>query len=131
MIYLDSSALLKLLHDEEESAAMEAWIVARDGTPMITSAISRIEVVRACRRIDVGSVPAARTLMAQIDLIPLSSAVIEDAADLDDPLLRSLDAIHLVSALSLGADLSSFVAYDQRLLKAARSRGLDGVRPGA
>jgi len=57
-------------------------------------------------------VPAARVLMSQLDLIPLSSGLLDEAADVGEPLLRTLDAIHLAGALSIQADLTAFVAYD-------------------
>ncbi|MBA3618092.1 MAG: PIN domain-containing protein [Acidothermales bacterium] len=73
----------------------------------------------------------ARALVAQLDLVPLSAELLDQAADLDERSLRSLDAVHLASALSLGADLSAFIAYDDRLVTAAAGVGLDPLRPGA
>lgn len=131
MIYLDSSALLKLLVEEHESAALERWISARADTPLVSSELARIEVVRASRRLHVDALPAARALLAQLDLIPLTSNLVDEAADVGEPLLRSLDALHLASALSIGADLSAFVAYDHRLSRAAAAVGLESLRPGA
>lgn len=131
MIYLDSSALLKLLHEEAESAALADWLSARAGTPVVSSALAAVEVTRACRRVDAGALPAAKALLAGLDTIPLSGAVIGEAADVGEITLRSLDAIHLASALSIRADLSSFVAYDRRLGDAASAAGLTLVAPGA
>lgn len=130
MIYLDSSALLKLLYEERESAALAAWLEARSGLPLVSSELSRVEVIRACRRIDATALPAARTLLAGLDSIPLAGGVIDHAADLDAPLLRGLDAIHLASALALEAELTAFVAYDRRLADAAAGAGLEPVAPG-
>lgn len=130
MIYLDSSALLKLLHQEAESAALAEWLSARAGTPVISSALAKIEVTRACRRVNADALPAAKTLLAGLDVIPLTGAVIEEAADVGDTALRSLDAIHLASALSIRSDLSTFIAYDHRLGDAASAAGLRLVTPG-
>jgi predicted nucleic acid-binding protein len=102
MIYLDSSALLKLLFEEGESAALAQWISEQTGTPMVTSELAKVEVVRAARRLDADVVPAARVLMSQLDLIPLSSGLLDEAADVGEPLLRTLDAIHLAGALDPG-----------------------------
>ena len=66
MIYLDSSALLKLLFEEAESAALALWISEQAGTPMVTSELAKVEVVRAARRLDADVVPAARVLMSQL-----------------------------------------------------------------
>lgn len=70
MIYLDSSALLRLLFEESESAARARWISERSGTPMVSSELAGVEVVRAARRLDAKVVPAARALMSQLDLVP-------------------------------------------------------------
>lgn len=130
MIYLDSSALLKLLHDEAESVALADWLAARTGTPVVSSELAKVEVVRACRRINPTTLAEAATLIAGLDLIPLSGAVIDEAAGVGGTTLRSLDAIHLASALSIQAELSAFVAYDHRLAEAASNAGLDPLAPG-
>jgi predicted nucleic acid-binding protein len=129
MIYLDSSALLKLLVEERESAALADWILERSATPKVSSELATLEVVRAARRLDSRVVPPARALVSQLDLIPLSSSLIEEAADAGDPTLRSVDAIHLVSALSIREALTAFVAYDHRLIGAAQAAGLTAESP--
>lgn len=92
--------------------------------------LATIEVTRACRRIDAGTLPAAASLLSGLDTIPLTGAVVDDAAATGDPMLRSLDAIHLASALSIRDDLTSFVAYDHRLADAAAAAGLRLDTPG-
>ena len=129
MIYLDSSALLKLLFEEPESAALTLWLSQRSGSPVVSSQLAKTEVVRAARRIDANVVPAARALMSQLDLIPLTAGLIDEAADAGEPLLRTLDAIHLASALSIRDDLTAFVAYDRRLAAAAEAAGIEAIRP--
>lgn len=131
MIYLDSSALLKLLFEERESAALAQWISARAGTPMVSSELARAEVIRAARRLNADVVPASRALVGQLDLIPLDGGLIDEAADAGEPLLRTLDAIHLVSALSIRADLTAFVAYDNRMVAAALAAGIEPTQPTA
>lgn len=131
MIYLDSSALLKLLFEERESGALERWISERAATPLVSSELAKLEVVRATRRINPAVLPAGRALLAQLDLTPLTTGLIDEAANLGQPLLRSLDALHLASALSIGPDLSAFIAYDHRLSAAAGAVGLESLRPGA
>lgn len=130
MIYLDSSALLKLLYEERESAALDEWLSAQSDVPVVSSELAKVEVVRACRRINPDALPEARALLAGLDLIPLTSDVLDEAAGVGDTLLGSLDAIHLASALSIRADVSAFVAYDLRLGDAAAVAGLVSVRPG-
>ena len=129
MIYLDSSALLKLLFEESESAALAQWISERSNTPLVSSELARVEVVRAVRRLDAKVVPAARALMSQLDLIPLNTGLLDEAGDVGELLLRTLDAIHLASALSIRDDLTAFVAYDNRLIAAAETAGIESIRP--
>ncbi len=130
MIYLDSSALLKLLHEEAESQALADWLTARAGTPLVSSELAKVEVLRACRRINPATLTEATRLLAALDLIPLGGAVIDQAAEVGDTTLRSLDALHLASALSIQAEVSDFVAYDRRLAEAANAAGLRLLAPG-
>jgi predicted nucleic acid-binding protein len=130
VIYLDSSALLKLLHEEPESAALADWLSARADMPVVSSELAKVEVLRACRRVNAETLPEARNLLTKLDLVPLTSVVIDDAADVGEVLLRSLDAIHLASAMSLRADLSTFIAYDHRLGDAASAVDLQLHAPG-
>jgi predicted nucleic acid-binding protein len=131
MIYLDSSALLKLLFEESESAALALWISEQAGKPLVSSELARVEVIRAARRLDPDVVPAARVLMSQLDLIPLTGGVIDEAGDVGEPLLRTLAAIHLTSALSIQTHLTALVAYDNRLVAAAKAVGIESIRPSA
>ena len=131
MIYLDSSALLKLLYEERESAALAGWLSAHGGTPVVSSELARVEVIRACRRVNADALPEARALLGDLDLIPLTRDVVDQAAEVGEPLLRSLDAIHLASALSIRDDISPFIAYDHRLADAATAAGLEALSPGA
>jgi len=130
VIYLDSSALLKLLHEEPESAALANCLSTHADGPMVSSELAKVEVLRACRRVNPDALPAARGLLAQLDLIPLTSDLVDDAADIGEVTLRSLDAIHLASALSIRSDLAGFIAYDLRLGDAAVAVGLTLLRPG-
>ncbi len=129
MIYLDSSALLKLLFEESESQALAQWLSERAATPKVSSELAKVEVVRAARRLDPDVVPAARALVSQLDLLRLSGGLIDEAADAGGPLLGTLDAVHLASALSIRADLTAFVAYDNRLIAAAEAAGIKTVQP--
>jgi uncharacterized protein len=131
VIYLDSSALLKLLLQERETEALRSWLSTRTHLAAVSSELAWVEVVRAMRRADAARVPTARALLSGLDLVPLTSAVIQQAADVGEVTLRSLDAIHLASALTLGPDLTAFVAYDQRLAAAAQAAGLEVSQPGA
>lgn len=129
MIYLDSSALVKLLFQEPESEALSRWLSAREDLPKVTSQISVVEVVRVCLRLDTAVEPTARSLLAGLDLVPLSATVVDSATHVGSASLRSLDAVQLATALSVRADLEAVVAYDRRLLEAAELERLPVASP--
>ena len=131
MIYCDSSALLKLVFLERETMDLRRWLVDRPGAPLTSSELAKVEVLRGCRRLDAATLPQAGELLADIELIPLSGRVIDEAGDIAEPFLRSLDALHLASALSIANDLTAFIAYDRRLATAAEAAGLPTIQPGA
>lgn len=130
MIYLDSSALMKLVRAEVETAALNEWLAAHPDHAIVTSELGRIEVLRAARRVGDRALTEARALTGDLDLVPLDRAVQDLASDIGDTSLRTLDALHLASAVLLGAELTVFVAYDQRLSDAARAAGLSVAVPG-
>lgn len=130
MIYLDSSALLKLIRVGDESGALGEWLSARPDEPGATSELGRVEVIRAARRIGERVSTEARAVIGDVDLVPLNRAVQDLACDIADPGLRTLDALHLASAVLLGGELTAFVTYDHRLASAARTAGLVVTVPG-
>lgn len=129
MIYLDASALVKLIFEETESEALAQWLTDRQDVPKVSSELSTIELLRTCRHRDQGSVAGARQVLTGLDLLPLSTDLIESAAALGPAGLRSLDAIHLASVLSLAGEPVAFVAYDARLQAAAAEAGLEVTAP--
>ncbi len=129
MIYFDTSALVKLVFDETESAALAEWLTVRADVPKVSSDLSTIELLRTCRRVDEEAVEGANLLLGGIDFLPMDRAIVEKAATLVPTELRSLDAIHLASALSVKANLTALVAYDVRLCSAAAQAGIEVVSP--
>lgn len=129
MIYLDTSALVKIVIEETESAALERWLVLQE-QPITTSVIGRVELVRACRRLHPDSAAAALLLLGDLPLVPLTSWVVETAENIGSTELRSLDALHLASAFELDTALTGFVAYDKRLRDAAAHASLPVMTPG-
>ncbi len=130
MIYLAPSALMKLVRREEETAALRDWLSVRPEQPVVTSELGRVEVLRAARRVG-GRVPTeARAVLGDLDLVPLGRAVQDLACDIATPLLRTLDALHLASAVLLSEELTAFIAYDHRLAVAAQAAGLVVATPG-
>ncbi len=121
---------MKLIRHEDESGALIGWLERRARSTLVTSELGRIEVIRASRRAGNGAPARARAVVGDLDLVPLDRAVQDLACDLTDPFLRSLDALHLASALILGDGLAGFVTYDRRLADAARGAGLVVTAPG-
>jgi uncharacterized protein len=125
--YLDASAFVKLVKDEPESAALDAALEAWPRKS--SSALLEVEGPRAARRTNPLAFDAARALIGGMELIEIDAAIRRAAAALPDPGLRSLDAIHLATALSLGERCGAFFAYDERLIAAARAHGLTVTVP--
>lgn len=126
--YLDSSAIVKLIVDEPESAALRDHL--RRHARWSSSALARVEVPRAVRQHGAEATDRARLALARLDLVVIDDALLDAAARLSPPPLRSLDAIHLASATALEDDLAELVTYDRRMLDAAEQLRLLAVSPG-
>jgi hypothetical protein len=125
--YLDSSAIVKLVIAEAESAALRRHLRRR--RPLVSSALARTEVLRALIAEGDEGLVRGRAVLATLDLIRISDRVLDDAARLLPPEVRSLDAIHLATAQQLSSELSQIVSYDDRMLRAASQLGMHTARP--
>jgi uncharacterized protein len=131
MIYLDSSALVKLALTEPESAALAQWLAERADQPLVSSVLHRAEVPRAVWCAEPGALPRSYRVIKRIAKVALTADVLDNSATLPPQALGPAQAIHLASALALKRDLTAFVAYDERLLAAAADAGLLIASPGA
>jgi len=130
-LYLDSSALVKLVQRETESNALRRFLRRNRADQLVTSALARVEVVRAVLIGGPAAVAHARRQLSRLDQVLLSTEVLDRAATLAPDLqLRSLDAIHLAAAQVVGADLRAVVTYDRRMADAALDLGFAVERPG-
>lgn len=127
LTYLDSSAIVKLVVEEPESAALRKYLRRRQ--PCITSALAKTEVARALLPLGTLVQRRAADVLSRIDLIRVSDRVLMTAGTMLPVDLRSLDAIHLATALQLGAQLARVVTYDERMAQAARANGSGVVAP--
>ena len=131
MIYLDTSALVKLVRREEASDALVDWIEERPDELLVSSVLAEVELPRALWRTEPALLPAVPSLLGRIAVYEIDELVRSTAAAYDDPAVRSLDAIHLATAGAvLADDLTAFVCYDRRLLEAAHAIGLPTASPG-
>jgi uncharacterized protein len=129
MIYLDSAAVVKLAHAEQESPALRGWLDERAEMDWVSSVLTEVESFRALARYAPEAVSRLPAILDQIDLIGLDQAIRIMAQAVRPSAVRSLDAIHLGTALHARGALTWFVTYDKRLLDAARAAGLPTEAP--
>ncbi|MEU1826652.1 type II toxin-antitoxin system VapC family toxin [Streptomyces abikoensis] len=143
MIYLDSCALVKLIVREKETDALVAFLESHPRQRHVTSELAITEVMRVIRRARCGPqgqarldeptftrlLEAAEKRLNATDQLAVDTAVLKEAGALEEFNIRSLDAIHLASALVLGSSLTSFITYDERLRSHAENRRLQAISP--
>ena len=126
-IYLDSSAIVKLAVREPESDALRRYL--RNRRPRVSSVLARAEVMRALLGKGDAARKAGRRVLADLDLLRIDNRVLDHAGELLPFELRTLDAIHLVTAQRLGVDLGRLCTYDGRMREAAEAFGMAVVSP--
>jgi predicted nucleic acid-binding protein len=142
VIYLDSCALVKLIREEDESQALQAWIDERADDVTVTSELARAEVLRVVRRnnhtdqgvlIDAGELAAdlveAAAVLDAVAQVAVDREILDRAGALEAPMVRTLDAIHVATALDLRASDIEFVTYDRRRAAQAREVGFTVLNP--
>jgi uncharacterized protein len=127
-LYLDSSAFVKLVVEETESAAVRTFLAGR-GTRRVSSALLRTESLRAVRHLGPDALATVREGLRRVDLIGIDDRILDAAGTLEPQVLRTLDAIHLATAMAVGDDLDAIVTYDERMIDAARLMGLSTATP--
>jgi len=126
-IYLDSSALVKLVVEEPESEELRTFVGDR---LVVSSMVARTEVIRAVARTEPERVGAAERVLAETSLIIIDGPLASAAAWVEPASIRSLDAIHLAAAQRLEVGLEALVTYDRRMVDAAQMAGLRVASPG-
>jgi uncharacterized protein len=127
--YIDSSALLKLVVEEAETAALETDLAGRES--LLASRLAVLECRRAVRRVrHRRMLQAVDALFEAVYLLDITTPILEAAAAMEPPMLRSLDAIHIATAVSIGDPDLEVITYDDRCAAAARANGLVVVAPG-
>jgi len=124
MIYLDSSAAVKLVHAEPETRALQGWLDERADVSWVSSVLVEVESYRALTRHAPAAASRLPAVLDLVDVVELTAQIRSIACTVRPVGVRSLDAIHLATALQFGDRLTAFIAYDMRLADAARAAGL-------
>jgi hypothetical protein len=127
-VYLDSSAFVKLVVEEAETTALRSYVA---GIPArrTSSVLLRTEALRAVRHLGPDALATVREGLRRVDLIAIDDRILDVAGTLEPGVLRTLDAIHVATALAVGDDLQAIVSYDDRMIAAARLMGLPTATP--
>jgi predicted nucleic acid-binding protein len=129
LLYLDSSALVKLVIHEPESEALAGYLSEDD--LLVTSRLALVEVSRATKLANPGKAVERETdrRLRECALVDVSDHLLRQAASLTSRSIRTLDAIHLASAAQVRSD--ELVTYDRRLTAGALTHGLVATAPGS
>jgi uncharacterized protein len=127
-LYLDSSAFVKVVVAEPESSGLRRFL-RREGGRRVSSALLRAEAMRAVRFLGPDARARIRAALRRVDLVGIDDQILDNAGVLEPAVVRTLDAIHLATALSMGDDLTTVVTYDDRMAEGARLLGLPTSMP--
>jgi predicted nucleic acid-binding protein len=128
-VYLDTSALVKLVLQEDQSDALRQFLDETSSQPA-TSEIAEVELLRAIARHDDQLTKRGLEILTQLVLLPLTTSMRLRASYLAPSTMRSLDALHVATALEIQSDLECLVSYDERMLRSASDAGIKVVSPG-
>ena len=128
MYYIDTSAAVKLLVEEEGSPELAAW-VAEHGEQAFSSDLLRTELLRVTRRVAPHLMVQARAILDALVIVTTSTEVCERAAMLEPRVRRSLDALHLATALEVGDELQALITYDRNMSRGAENLGIKVLKP--
>lgn len=131
LIYLDTSAVVKLFIAEPETPELRKWFASQRQPRLVSSALLGVELIRVLSLMDPDMIgPAEAFLASDVDIVEITPSVLSGATHLPPPRLRTLDAIHLTTALDLAEVLDVLLSYDRVLLDAAQGHGLTVAAPG-
>ncbi len=127
-LYLDSSAFVKLVVQEAGSVVVRTFLASRDAR-RVSSSLLRTQSLSAVRHLEPNALVTVREGLRRVDLIAIDDRILDAAGSLEPEVLRTLDAIHLATAMAIGDDLEAIVTYDERMVDAARLLGLSTATP--
>ncbi len=130
-IYLDTSAVAKLFLSEKESPDLRKWLSQQFQPRLVSSALMAVELIRLLDLVNTAIVRVAQSFLAvAVDIVEVTPPILENATHVSPARLRTLDAIHLATALDLGKAVDVILTYDKLLAEAARTNNLRVVSPG-
>ncbi|MEW2484195.1 PIN domain-containing protein [Mycobacterium sp. NPDC049093] len=130
MIYLDTTAMLKLIAQAPETESLTDYLTARTDTVWFTCALSRAELLRATAPLPAEATEHAHHVLAGLDTVALTDRLLAAAVALNPAPRRTLDALHIAAALTAGAQLHTLVTYDPELTDAANRHHITTTHPG-
>ena len=130
MIYLDAKTKIKHIAQAPESRALTEYLRAHTDTRWITCALSRAELLRATAALPAEATEHAHHVLAGVDSVAVTDRLLDAAVALTPAPRRTVDALHIASALSAGARLRTLVTYDPDLAGAAAEHRITTVSPG-
>lgn len=131
MIYLDSTALMKLIDQAPESAALSTFLHAHADTRWFTCTLVRADLLRNAKRLSEAATDHAHQVLDSLDAVAVTDRLITIAADLDPAPTRTIDALHIAAALTAGPRLRALVTYDPELAENAAAHHINTAHPGA
>ncbi len=127
LTYLDSSLALRLLLEGEEAARRWFESVAARDSPLVSSKLLELEVIRALRRDD-RPLSVGDVVLDAVDILGVDLELFEEASAIE-PHVKSLDALHLATALRIGTDLTVIATHDQNMKRVAEDLGFEVADP--
>ncbi len=131
-IYVDTSAVAKLFLAEKETPNLRLWFSQQRRPHLVSSALMGVELIRLLGTVSPTTVAVAESFLAtDVDIVEITPPILDDATHVSPPRLRTLDAIHLATALDLSDVVETILTYDTVLADATRAAGLTVISPGA
>lgn len=130
MIYLDTTAMMKLIALEPETPALTDYLAARTDTVWFTCSLARAELLRAAAAMPAGATDHAHHILHGLDTVAMTDRLVAAAAALNPPPRRTLDALHIAAALTAGPQLHTLITYDPELSEAATRHHITTTDPG-
>lgn len=131
-VYVDTSAVAKLFIAEQETPDLRRWLADLSEPHLVSSALLAVELLRLLGLVNPATVTSAEQFLADdVDIVEITPPILGDATTVPPPRLRTLNAIHLATALDLGTSVDILLTYDKLLIEAARTTGIAVAFPGA